>query len=545
MNMTLINIWQILVSIAIIYNGENSYQLFSIGCQLEFAGKIPEAIEYYKMAKVLDPNSPEIYLSLAHASYKIRKLDDGINFATEGISIFPNNSQLYLIIGTGYIGKGNLKQAIKFYEKALAIEPKDTEIYASISLLYEGMGDIKKAIVILDSMPEDLKTREMYQRLGSLAGKLNNHKNAIEYYQKSYTMDTTNTTALIGIGAGFDIMGVRDSAIYYYEKMLSQDTFNLNVARRLVEFYSENDQYEKMMTMTRKILDIDYYDGYARRNLGFALYKSGMLQEALNEFLIASGTDPRDTYSKFYVGRIFLEQGNYNAAQREILDAINIDPDFVELWIYLGFIAIDKKDYKTAEYAFDEAAHHGGDLTQIYYLLGITAETQNNNTNAYFYYHKALGASPKDVASLGALANLCARIGKKDEAFTIFQQVLALDTTNAVALNYVGYTYTEQNDSLEYALSLIDKALSIEENNGYYIDSRGWVFYQMGRYEEAMAELKKASELVEDAVVLEHLGDVYLKLNDIERAKQAYEKALILDAKNKAVKEKLLKIKGD
>jgi len=114
-----------------------------------------------------------------------------------------------------------------------------------------------------------------------------------------------------------------------------------------------------------------------------------------------------------------------------------------------------------------------------------------------------------------------------------------MDSLNAVALNYVGYTYAERNDSLEYALQLVNRALDIDKDNGYYIDSRGWIFYMMARYEDALHELKRASEIVEDAVIYEHLGDVYRQLNDGIKAREAYEKALELDPSNDALMEKL------
>ncbi|GAI00527.1 unnamed protein product, partial [marine sediment metagenome] len=312
--------------------------------------------------------------------------------------------------------------------------------------------------------------------------------------------------------------------------------------KRLVDLYSDTDKYGNLINMAQRILEFNFNDGHIRRSLGFGLYKTGMLREALNEFLIASRLDPKDTYSRFYTGRIYLEQGNYNAALKEINQAIKINPDFVELWIYLGFVAIDIKDFETAEYAFTEAAYHGGDLIQIYYLFGVTAEMQQRYNEAYLYYHKSLKVDPQSLSTLEALASLCDRIEKKDEAFRTFQKIIELDTTNSTALNYVGYTYAEQNDSLEYALQLINKALLIEKDNGYYIDSRGWVFYQMGKYDEALEELKNASAIVEDAVILEHLGDVYLKLNDSERAKEAYEKALEYDFENSVLKEKLQKL---
>ena len=540
--MAIINICRVLISIIIFANSETPYELFSIGCQLELDGKIEEAIEYYKQVKDLTPESSEIYISLANALYQISKFDEGINIAKEGLLITDDKTQMYHTIAIGNIGKGDFKEAIEFQKKSIQIEPENIDIYNSLSILYEVVKDKNNARQVLVNIPDSLKTPDVFTRLGSLSGKLSDHETAIKYYHQAYTLDTTNIAALIGIGTGFDILNVKDSAIYYYEKSLREDTLVLTVGKRLVDLYSDTDKYGNLINMAQRILEFNFNDGHIRRSLGFGLYKTGMLREALNEFLIASRLDPKDTYSRFYTGRIYLEQGNYNAALKEINQAIKINPDFVELWIYLGFVAIDIKDFETAEYAFTEAAYHGGDLIQIYYLFGVTAEMQQRYNEAYLYYHKSLKVDPQSLSTLEALASLCDRIEKKDEAFRTFQKIIELDTTNSTALNYVGYTYAEQNDSLEYALQLINKALLIEKDNGYYIDSRGWVFYQMGKYDEALEELKNASAIVEDAVILEHLGDVYLKLNDSERAKEAYEKALEYDFENSVLKEKLQKL---
>lgn len=540
--MAIINICRVLISIIIFANSETPYELFSIGCQLELDGKIEEAIEYYKQVKDLTPESSEIYISLANALYQISKFDEGINIAKEGLLITDDKTQMYHTIAIGNIGKGDFKEAIEFQKKSIQIEAENIDIYNSLSILYEVVKDKNNARQVLVNIPDSLKTPDVFTRLGSLSGKLSDHETAIKYYHQAYTLDTTNIAALIGIGTGFDILNVKDSAIYYYEKSLREDTLVLTVGKRLVDLYSDTDKYGNLINMAQRILEFNFNDGHIRRSLGFGLYKTGMLREALNEFLIASRLDPKDTYSRFYTGRIYLEQGNYNAALKEINQAIKINPDFVELWIYLGFVAIDIKDFETAEYAFTEAAYHGGDLIQIYYLFGVTAEMQQRYNEAYLYYHKSLKVDPQSLSTLEALASLCDRIEKKDEAFRTFQKIIELDTTNSTALNYVGYTYAEQNDSLEYALQLINKALLIEKDNGYYIDSRGWVFYQMGKYDEALEELKNASAIVEDAVILEHLGDVYLKLNDSERAKEAYEKALEYDFENSVLKEKLQKL---
>jgi tetratricopeptide (TPR) repeat protein len=537
--MAIIYICRILSTLLLLTNSESAYELFSIGNNLELEGNITEAVKYYEKVLELGPETPEIYNTLANALFKLRKFDRGISVAKQGLTLFPEDITIYNAIAIGNIGKGDLLTAIKYYKLALTLASDNIDIYNSLSILYEGIQDYNSAAQILLAMPDSLKMPETYVRLGSIAGKVNDHHGAIEYYRKGYAMDTTDMIALIGIGTGYDLLNVKDSAIYYYEQTIKDDSLILTVGKRLVDLYSDIDDFHRLIRMANTVLELDHFDGHVRRSLGYAFYKTGELDLALDEFLIASRLDPGDTYSRFYAGKIHLDKGNYKTAMAEIEQALKINPDFIELWVYLGFVAIDLKDFETAEYAFTQAAFHGGDLVQVYYLLGVSAEMQGDNTRAYFHYCKALAMDQHNLSSLEALANLCERVGKKQETFELFHKIIEIDTTNATALNYVGYTYAEKNERLEYALELINKALLIDPGNGYYIDSRGWVYYQMGEYEKALEEMERATGIVGDAVILEHLGDVYMKLNEQNKAKQAYEKALEYEPENEGLKDKI------
>ena len=536
--MVIISVFRILTLSLLLYTDGSALEFFSIGSQLELEGKINEAIEYYQKAQELEPNAIEIYVSLTSALYMQQRFDEGIGYMEQALAIEPDNVRLYQILALGHVGKRDFAQAIEYYEKASAIDPGNQELYIAIATLLEASKEIKKAIGVLERMPVELKTAEIYIKLAALSGRVNDHQSAIDYYRLGYALDTTNVTATIGIGTGFDLIGVKDSAIYYYEKAI-KDTLILSVAQRLVDLYTDIDMYDAVVEAAEGVLSMDPENTHVRRSIGFAYYKLGMLDLAADEFYIALRHDSRDTYSAFYLARIYYEQEKFDQALIEVNNAIESNPDFVELWIYLGFIAIEKRDYELAEHSFAEAAYRGGDLTQIYYLLGAVAETQADDGEAYRYYKKSLAEDPGNVSVLQALAGLLSDLGREEETFQIFQKIIEMDSLNAVALNYVGYTYAERNDSLEYALQLVNRALDIDKDNGYYIDSRGWIFYMMARYEDALHELKRASEIVEDAVIYEHLGDVYRQLNDGIKAREAYEKALELDPSNDALMEKL------
>ena len=66
------------------------------------------------------------------------------------------------------------------------------------------------------------------------------------------------------------------------------------------------------------------------------------------------------------------------------------------------------------------------------------------------------------------------------------------------------------------------RAVALDPNNGAYLDSLGWAYFQIGQYEEAREHLERAALLVgDDAVVFEHLGDLYLAAGDRTHLKRS------------------------
>jgi tetratricopeptide (TPR) repeat protein len=77
-------------------------------------------------------------------------------------------------------------------------------------------------------------------------------------------------------------------------------------------------------------------------------------------------------------------------------------------------------------------------------------------------------------------------------------------------LNYLGYSWVDQNLNVDEAFRLLKRAVELNPRDGMIIDSLGWAYYRLGRYEEAVRELEKAAELkAGDPVINDHLGDAY------------------------------------
>jgi len=67
----------------------------------------------------------------------------------------------------------------------------------------------------------------------------------------------------------------------------------------------------------------------------------------------------------------------------------------------------------------------------------------------------------------------------------------------------------------------------LEPNNGAYLDSLGWAYFKMSRYDLAEVNLEKAASLItNDPTIHEHLGHLYLQIGKKQQAQEEWERAL-------------------
>jgi len=98
-------------------------------------------------------------------------------------------------------------------------------------------------------------------------------------------------------------------------------------------------------------------------------------------------------------------------------------------------------------------------------------------------------------------------------AETDFKQALVLNPDQPSVLNYLGYTWVDKGMHLTEALAMIQKAVAGSPNDGYIIDSLGWAYFRLGRFDDAVTELERAVKLKpNDPEINDHLGDAYWRV---------------------------------
>jgi tetratricopeptide (TPR) repeat protein len=182
----------------------------------------------------------------------------------------------------------------------------------------------------------------------------------------------------------------------------------------------------------------------------------------------------------------------------EVLEKLSKDmPARADIWISLGDI------YRRRE-RFDEAANT--------YSKAIDLFKSEEPRQWVVYYTRGIAYE---------------RLKDWPQAEADFLKALALNPDQPSVLNYLGYSYLERKERYDEALSMIERAVAAQPENGAIVDSLGWALFRLGRYDEAVVQMEQAVELMPvDPVVNDHLGDVYWAVGRQREASFQWRRAL-------------------
>ncbi|HVA01671.1 MAG TPA: tetratricopeptide repeat protein [Terriglobia bacterium] len=418
-------------------------------------------------------------------------------------------SLLYLL-GSAYMQTRNLDAAENTYEVALKREPENQDIRRAYSEALMAHGKMQQARdqleEILKVTPDDAST---YLRLGQLDREMGRFDDARQEFERAKSLAPGNLEVPYQEALLEDTLGHEDKAVALLEDLLKKtakpdgkynpaEANNRSVfLQRLGMIYRSQEKYPKAIETFRRIVALGEDQAPRGEALIVETYQLNRQPEkALAEVSEAIQKYPHNRQLLIQHASLLGEQGHRDEAVKQLRGMLNNTPEDRELYLAIAQIYSQGKSYTKAEAVIQKAL--------------------------------ALSNSPDDQEyARFMLGSVYERMKKYDLAEEQFKKVLAVDPLNDAAANYLGYMLADQGVRLEESVKYIERALRLEPNNGAYLDSLGWAYYKMNRYERAEAPLQKAVQLISnDPTVREHLGYVYLALGKKVEAQREWEHAL-------------------
>ncbi len=493
------------------------------------AGDSGAAHEHYQAAALHDPSNAFLRARLARSYLGLGAIDRALVEAEAAVRLDRGDLESRRLLAGLHSARGDAPAAIREYRKVLEIDPNDARTLLYLGAIHLAQGQYRPAREQLERYVRGNPESPLgHYYLGRILAESRDLARAEKTYAAALELHPLSAPVLAELGLVLEFRGRRSAALETYEKLLEVDPRNDWAGRRLEAFRSGRWDLAEARAEFRRLRSREATLGMARMKLALVHYELGNPEDAVTELSLALAERPDDHRVRFFAGLTYGRLEDSEAAVRHF-ERIPADSEyFVDSRVHLASVYEEQERFDEAVAAVRAALDKDGSRRKE--LLRFLAEVYRkakDYPNAIKAMHTVVELDPKSDRVHFALGALYDESKDKDKTIEYMQKAIELNPDYAAALNYLGYTYADLGVELERAERLIIRALEIQPDDGFYIDSLGWVYYRKGDYPRAIEQLEKAVHLVvDDPVIIEHLGDAYLKAGKPGKALQSYRDAL-------------------
>ena len=492
------------------------------------------------------------------------------------VKLEPDDVDDHLLLGRLYRLAGDSQKAEAELKTAVKLDPGSEEAVTTLAMLYTDEGDTAHALQVLSAVPDAARSAKLYGALGAAYEQRKDYKDAIDAYKHAVVLDRDNLDAIRGLAENLMEDGQLDASLEQYKIIVDSNPEDAQSYVRMSEIYRRQAKFDLALESLKKADTLVPDQAEVAYNMAAVYQAQGRYDDAikiLQDLLKKTDSSQADRNNRSIflerLGMIYREQENYTAAvdtfrkllalgdenarsgYQEIIDtyrdakqwpqatavakeAVQKMPGDRDLRMVLDAQRADMGEADGAIADMKSMLKGTSEDREVYLRLGIVYTRVKRWSDAQDAFAKAEQLTPKneDKAYIWFLwGDLYQRQKMFDQAEEEFRKVLAVtspsDPQTAATLNYLGYMNADRGVKLDESLNFIKQALTLEPTNGAYLDSLGWAYFKLGKFDLAEESLNKAAvHMGADPTVQEHLGDLYQKTGRLKMAAVHWERAV-------------------
>ena len=481
------------------------------------------ALEALGEALELDPR-PSLYLEKITTLWRSEQLPKALNAASQAREQFPDNQDLAVTQARLYQAMDQTGQAIGVLEKFLEHHSQDFETRSQLARLHMKNKEFGQALDVLKAIPEDERSASVHYLLAQAYTGLEDRDKTISHLEQATDLNPTFIKAWAELAYQYELDKDYSAAVKAYTKLLDLDSANQDIVSRIILLNLKLNNPDQALQVAGSaiqdpsfqlhavglFLQNDFYE-QARQLINsmgipsqdsdrFWFYKAILAYRADNDVDQAlNHLEQIKPESKLYSRslalrcQLYFEQGDQEQTLRLCRKGQELFPEQNDFWILESEIHINRNDLDQARQVLLQGLTQQDQSTSILFQLGVVEHEQ----------------------------------GQVSQALEHMEKIIKIDPDHAAALNFIGYTLAEQGQDLDRAEILIKKALNLDPENGYYLDSLAWLYFKSGKLDQAWEAITTAvSKVKNDPIIWEHYADIASALQKFEQARQGYERAL-------------------
>ncbi len=275
-----------------------------------------KAIEAYRMAQYLAPESPRSKVRLGELNTRINRNNEAMNYYKEALEIDPNFAPAYLKMGTLASKMGSLADSKTYYKKYIDLSAGNVSAKRRYAATLLQNGDFKGAIeqIQLIRATDSATFNDLNRALGYAYFEDKDYSKA-KYYMDKYSQNLNgsklNVYDYIYYGKIMESLNDSQAVANYLEKAYAMDNKNNDVIVALTNAY-------------RKIGSAD-----STKKIQCALREADIYKNKIGDVI------NKDNLTDYYrMGIAYYNAGRYSDADVVFSKVIQEEPDYIPAYAF-------------------------------------------------------------------------------------------------------------------------------------------------------------------------------------------------------------------
>ena len=504
----------------------------------------PGAAEYFNEALGYDPDNRMLLEQTFAYTISAGQFEVARELAPRLIKVAPKNIGANLMLAIMAFEKGDFataRERLASADNGPIARLATGVLEAWIAVAEEDHAGAARALDEAGDNPA-FESLKVYHRalIADLAGDVGK---AREAWDEALAEGEGALRTVDGYGRFHERLGETREAIEAYDEFIA----GLPVHPVILEARARAERGDKPDRLVRNARD-----GFAETlyTLGASLTQDGGGDLALIYLNFALYMRPDFAVAQYLMADILERQQRLEAAI-EVYDSINPAAPLKRQATIRAALALDNLERTDdAKARFDALiAADPSDFSALSSLADVL-RFRKRYAEASDYYSRAIALADKgehgDEWRLHYSRGMTyERLKRWPEAEADFLKALEISEDQPLVLNYLGYSWVDMGIHLDEGVEMIRKAVEQRPNDGFIVDSLGWAYYKLGRFDDAVEELERAVELqAADPVINDHLGDAYWRVGRKDEARFQWSHALEMDPEEEEIEKIRLKLLG-
>jgi tetratricopeptide (TPR) repeat protein len=528
---------------------------FSVGEAYSYEGNHQKAIESFKSVLIYDAESVSVKVRLAQEYLKSGLISEALSSAQQIVSKHPKHAQGHLLLANIYSATKQYQKALPEYEKVSQLDKENKEVFIYIGAIQSELKNYGAAVITFQKLikdPDFSAKHLIHMYIGRIyidQALLIQHN---KYQPKYVSLMTKAKESLLSalkekpsyieaastLAQVFIQMEQKKNAITALKDFHAKNGMQQKTAELLIQLYLEDDKFDEAYEQLTAFEEVSNDPLTTKMRLALILIQKKMYAPAAQKLEEILRSAPESDKARFYLGAVYEEMQKDALAIVHFKQVPVVSSFYQEAVSHAAYLMKNNGQLNEAIVLVSDAIKNDKANIPIYSLYVALLDEKGEYKQAQVFLIDTMKKYPENPQLRFYYGSLFDRLGNKQEVINQMKLVIQIDANHVQALNYLAYTLAELNIEMDDAETHALRAVKLEPNDPYILDTLGWIYYKKNKNKEAIQVLEAAYRKKPTvSIIAEHLGDAYLKEAMPEKARVMYQKAIDLESDQKKVSE--------